>query len=238
MTSETLALDHPSVLAAVLFGSHARGDADGSSDTDVAVFADAYSAEELRKVRAELEKEGSNSQTVISLYSTGTTEFMAQQGSLFLWHLKLEGRILTDKDGWLAKLLSHLPPYDGSNAARDLETFAGVLGDCRNAMWTQADTLDFEMATVFSVLRNVGIIYCFRTGTPCFGRTAPINRLASGLGCSFPFFPDQIAAMERMRLRYVRDPASESANISSTVARGWIDTAISLLEFVRGRLND
>jgi len=238
MTAEAMTLDHPSVVTTALFGSHARGDADALSDTDFAVFVDAYSAEELRKIRAELEKEGPGSQTMISVYSTSTTEFMAQQGSLFLWHLKLEGRILTDKEDWLANLLNDLQPYDGVKAVRDLETFADVLQDCYKAVATRPDTLDFEMATVFSVLRNVGIIYCFRTGTPCFGRTAPINRLASELRGSFPFFPDQIVALERIRLRYLRDPWSESANISSAVARDWIESAISILESVRGRLHD
>ncbi len=226
-------VDHPLALATVLFGSQARGDADAVSDTDVAVFADVGDVEQLSKIKDDLQAHGHDSQAMISVYSANTAEHMAREGSLFLWHLRLEGKVLVDKKEWLSNLMKNLSPYDNTRALRDLDTFERVLLDCKDALSQQSETVEFEIATMFAVLRNLGIIHCFRQGTPCFGRTAPIVRLASDMAENFPFSSEQTHAFERTRLAYVRDPEQEFPYLSTPTVTDSIGRILSVLEFVR-----
>jgi hypothetical protein len=226
--------DHPRALATVLFGSRARGDADRLSDTDIAIFVEADGAEELREVKAEFEAGSHNSNTTLSLYSRGTAEYMACEGSLFLWHLKLEGKIINDRHKWLSNLLQDLPAYGNAQASRDLKTFSQVLSDCSYALSNQLNTLEFEMATMFAVLRNVAIIYCFKNGTPCFGRTSPITKLAHDTGAGFPFSSEQILCLERMRLAYVRNPEPALPHMSGSAVLDTLQGVLLVLKFVKG----
>jgi len=226
-------VDHPLALATVLFGSQARGDTDAQSDMDVAVFADVENGEQLSRVKDDLQAHSRDSLQMISVYSAQTAERMAHEGSLFLWHLRLEGRVLSDKKQWLSNLLKELSPYDNARALRDLDTFERVLLDCEDALSKQIDTVEFEIATLFAVLRNLGIIHCFRRGTPCFGRTAPIVRLASDMGEEFPFSSEQTIAFERVRLAYVRDPEKECQCFNAPTATDSIRRTLDVLTFVR-----
>jgi len=233
MNIEIQQFDHPRALATVLFGSRARGDADQLSDTDVAIFVDVDGAEELREVKAQFEA-SHKSHTTLSLYSRSTAEYMACEGSLFLWHLKLEGNVINDRHKWLANLLQDLPVYGNAQASRDLGTFAQILSDCGFAMSNQLNTLEFEMATMFAVLRNVGIIHCFKNLAPRFGRTSPITKLAHDMGADFPLTCEEINSLERVRLAYVRDPDSVLPHMEISAVRRTLKGVLQVLEFVKG----
>src|SRR5260370_33705574 len=159
---------------------------------------------------------------------------MACDGSLFLWHVKLEGKVINDRHKWLSNLLQDLPTYGNEQASHDLETFARVLSDSSYALSNQLDTLEFEIATMFAVLRNVGIIHCFKNLAPCFGRTSPIIKLAHDMGADFPFTCEQINTLERVRLAYVRDPNSVSLHMGISAVRGTLEGVLQVLEFVKG----
>src|SRR5262245_46459624 len=69
-----------------LYGSVARGDADELSDTDVLLISDA-SDHPIPAVQAVAEAS-------VSHYTWGQITSLAEVGSLFLHHLRLEGRVV------------------------------------------------------------------------------------------------------------------------------------------------
>src|SRR5215510_14420602 len=90
-----------------LYGSHARGDVDANSDRDVLVVGSA-SRDEV------LELGDLNPNPSVSQYEWSEIEGMAEYGSLFLHHLRLEGRRVFEgpfSSGKLAHLLDNLRPY-------------------------------------------------------------------------------------------------------------------------------
>src|SRR5438105_2486972 len=120
-----------------LYGSYARGDADTSSDLDLLIVSDepnAVDAESDQLARilkagkiALSEEDGVLALSeVIAKHSTSFYEWheieeMSTYGSLFLQHLRLEGRSLWEGryvEGKLQQIFSNLPRYQRS--ARDL----------------------------------------------------------------------------------------------------------------------
>lgn len=91
---DLLELVDPTAQAAMLYGSHARGDSTSDSDVD------------LLEVRPEWHEHRSVERVSISAYTTDQLLRMAMAGSLFVLHLRDEGRVLSDPDGVLAKVLS------------------------------------------------------------------------------------------------------------------------------------
>jgi len=85
------------ILAVVLFGSVARGDADLFSEKDVFVICDDLgNTERFRRLKQRCREcfgEG------VSAYKRRDVREMVSAGSLFLWHLKLEGQILLSRKG-------------------------------------------------------------------------------------------------------------------------------------------
>lgn len=174
------------VEAVVLFGSQSRGDADCVSDVDIAAFAHATSLESLINVKRHLCM-GNTPDANFSVYSAFTAETMASDGSLFLLHLKCEGRVLYQRSFWIDNLLQCLQPYSRAKALRDLRTFDSVLGDIKSGLEEGEATSLFEASTLFSVLRSVGMIVSAASGKPCFSRWQPIWNLQALIGSHFPW---------------------------------------------------
>lgn len=237
MIDPQLLRDHPSVEAAVLFGSHARGDSDIHSDIDVAVFATAGDINALDKIRTELFDGALSEDVSVSLYSTRTAEILAQDGSLFLWHLNLEGKVLFERDLWISSLFGRLRPYSKSKALRDLRTFATILDDVRDALRTAEATALFEAATMYAILRNSGMIYSHARGIPCFGRLKPITWLAQGMGERFPFMDSEVLRLETLRLAYTRLPAMSFANLDADWCLMICAKIAQVLEFVKASIH-
>lgn len=196
-----------SVEAAVLFGSQARGDSDSSSDVDVAVFANVEDFDALGKIKTQLASDIRDADVTVSLYSTRTAEILAQDGSLFLWHLNLEGKVLFERGPWISYLYARLKPYGQSKALRDLNTFERILNDVQDALRRAEGTELYEAATMYAILRNAGMIFTHLKGAPCFGRFESISRLAIGMGEQFPFSRVEIRRLETLRLAYTRLPS-------------------------------
>lgn len=79
----------------MLFGSFARGDESPTSDVDIL---------ELSERRRRPYRSGRIS---VSVYDKPTLTRMAECGSLFVLHLRLEGKVLRDESGVLAKCLQN-----------------------------------------------------------------------------------------------------------------------------------
>lgn len=93
----TIAAGIGNALGLMLYGSHARGDADSSSDIDLLQLVSAAPSTS-RRGRA----------TIVS-YTPRQLREMTEGGSLFAWHLRTEGIILGDPEGLVAQILSDHP---------------------------------------------------------------------------------------------------------------------------------
>lgn len=147
-----------------LYGSSARGDTDALSDTDVLLVGEVTrTAPELRLL----------SRRPVSLveYSWQEIENMAAYGSLFLHHVKLEGKRLTfGAPSRLAAILESLPTY--GRAEQEIEAFERVVADVEKSI--RADhSPAFELSVLATSLRHAAILGSYLLGTPTFGREAP-----------------------------------------------------------------
>jgi Nucleotidyltransferase domain len=87
-----------------IFGSTARGEIDALSDKDVLIVAE--SAVRRTALRSEWTQMGWS----VASYSPSRLKSVAEQGGLFIQHLKQEGLIIADPQGWLSRLLNDYSP--------------------------------------------------------------------------------------------------------------------------------
>ena len=151
-----------------LYGSVARGDYDPeSSDLDVLLVSDSECTPDIVPRLTS----GLPCSEHLSLVRYGWSELraMARYGSLFLWHLRTEGRPLMDGPGTNAfrGLLEQLPVY--SESARDVNGFRLALQDCANSLRDGGDSF-FELAIIATVLRHASILACSVHGIPAYAR--------------------------------------------------------------------
>ncbi|MDX6611525.1 MAG: hypothetical protein QOD75_711 [Blastocatellia bacterium] len=230
-----------------LYGSYARHDSDSWSDVDLLLISNSEVVEEdlgaeetLR--RADLHVAGipelSNwmnepSKVSISRYTWNEIEEMASYGSLFLHHLRLEGKSLWEADavkGRLAKLLKQLPPYE--RATTDLIAFRRTIADVRDSLF-EGGSVAFEMIVLATVLRHSCILGCYLAGDPDFGRTSPVEKMATLLALD--------SQVSRSVIRLCRYRAfldghdSGTMKISAIDPVRWCDETDALVSMVRER---
>ena len=111
---------HSEQTAFALFGSAARGDSDIFSDRDLLVVSDDDTA--LREMRAKYEAFGWS----CTAYSWSRLQRAADDGSLFVQHLKQESRVLRDPSSRLAHLLAQYSPK--ASYKRESDGAASLVG--------------------------------------------------------------------------------------------------------------
>ncbi len=161
-----------------LYGSHARGDKDSQSDVDVFVAG----TRNLGLDEIEDSLPVPLNAASLSQYSWDEIYGMAEYGSLFLHHLRLEGRPIYESPsckGRLGHILQDLRDYQWFE--RDLNGFWTVLRDVADAL-RDGTTEVFELSVLGTVIRHCSILGCWVLGEPSFGRTKPVNHIVRALG--------------------------------------------------------
>lgn len=97
------------ILSIILFGSYARGDSRPDSDIDVCVLLERDSFPDESEVRR-LAPSLANGQLSLVFYSKDAIADMIDYGSLFLWHIKLEGVTLYGHE-YADGILGRLNPF-------------------------------------------------------------------------------------------------------------------------------
>ena len=190
--------------------------------------------QDLNIVGEELRTRVDKKKVSLSLYSTRTAEFLAKDGSLFLWHLNLEGKVVFERTAWLVALFKLLKPYSGEKALRDVATFEKILDDVRNNLQAIESTYLFEATTTFAIVRNLGIIHSSLRGVPCFGRISPVIHLAKVMGNRFPFSDSDISRLNDLKLAYSRCPVEMFPDLHGAWCEEMALGAKRILDFVRG----
>lgn len=155
------------ILAVVLFGSVARGDWDSVSDKDVFVMCeDGSNAEDLLRLKDKCRKAFADAN--ISAYRVKDVRIMASIGSLFLWHLKLEGQVLLSRKRSFEREIEGLQPYAGYRG--DLHTYRDILADIETSLKRNGDLTECDLSLLFTLARNTCMLLCMKAGVPKFGR--------------------------------------------------------------------
>jgi hypothetical protein len=153
--------------AVLLYGSHARGDADAISDVDVIVVAPRQS--EAVDI-SPLLPQSCKGILHVSNYTWTEMEAMSLYGSLFLHHIATEAKGLRYEGNGrerLAELLRDLCRY--RHPERDLIAFRTTISDAKKGLDLGLPP-SFELAVVGGVARHASVLACYLAGTPTFGR--------------------------------------------------------------------
>lgn len=152
------------------YGSHFRGDADCSSDVDILVVSDSQIGDPVVAEHCRFE------QYAASRYTWSEIEGLAAYGSLFLHHVRLEGKCLFESPracGRLSDLLINLVPY--KRAGMDVLSFRQALADITTSIG-EGGSVPFELSNLGTLIRHACILGCYLAGTPTFGRHTPVAR--------------------------------------------------------------
>ena len=182
------------VFAISLLGSVARGNADEASDVDILVISEAGVRQSrlLRRLPPPLRQES------LSLLSYSTDRWMEDvaRGSLFLHHLRLEGRILYDSKGLLESGLEAI-------AARPPDVVGEIHMQLRRLrLYDDLDRLNgqhlFALAHLYAIGKATAIARCVGLGEPIFVKEDALKRLAA----QQPHLRAAAAAVTRLRPFY------------------------------------
>src|SRR5208283_3231288 len=155
-------MDSP-ILSVRLFGSHARGDAEESSDLDILCILDAVTSEK-KSAASRLICAAYGNSISITFYGRKRFSEMFEEGHLFAWHIFTESHFLpgfTDHD-WIVQLGRPLPYTDAIQDVRDLIEIMESIPE--NLERCPANTV-YEAGLLYLCLRNVAISLSWHSPT-------------------------------------------------------------------------
>ncbi len=221
------------VLAVVLFGSAARKNGDAFSDRDIFVLCKDLPLAELLKLKQNFILPRVGEGDGVSCYRHKDVLLMVRKGSLFLWHLKLQGNIIFSKDGVLEKIFAMLKPYE--NYEKDLNDCVDLLGDVKKYLAKWKEPNEFDLSVLFTITRNACILLCYHSGNPKFGRSNAYMTAKRIFGQNFPLSDWVYPRLCAWKLWYERgiEPHGDIGDESELEAI--VEEVGTLLEFARGQ---
>lgn len=154
------------IKAIVLYGSHARGDSDGESDVDVCVFTEDQKAITIEEIAFFLPVLQSLHLS-LTAYCQADLTAMIEYGSLFLWHLKLEGRIAYGEE-YLSSRFIELQPFVKHQS--EIEYHHQIFDDLTTSAREWGRGNEFDLGLLFTIARNTCMVLAHKAGRPAFGR--------------------------------------------------------------------
>jgi hypothetical protein len=207
-----------------LYGSEARGDVDDISDRDLLFVGDG----EITEKDIPQESRDLLAISTVSRYDWNEIEGMAKYGSLFLHHLRLEGRFLASSKTCtlsLRTILNQLPPYQRVNS--DVRAFHTTVEDIRESLEYGGSPI-FELSVLATVIRHASILGCYISGHPTFGRLRAVETVVD-LWNLDPWIKMSFAELYAYRLFADRRLATIPKYLSDEEAVGWLQAAESVL---------
>ncbi len=214
----------------ILFGSHARGDADFFSDQDVCVFTGPVDYSRLLDIREKVAREFSVPISAVAAYPEPIIAAMRQMGSLFLWHLHLEGKILHDRDEFARKTFSHLQRFAGY--LQELELFEALLADIAVELEREGQLTEFDLHLLQTVIRDTCILMTYFKGRAIFGRKSALVTART----LWPSFPVTLSLYEELctwHLRYFRGCPCDLVRPSTRRSREILEAVQRMVSFAR-----
>ncbi len=185
---------HPNVIGLCLIGSVARGDDRPDSDVDVLVVV--RERQTPSELLAQLPKRLRSQRLALICKSRHALAQMAQDGSLFLAHARMEGRLAYDPEGLLQAAfdVSTRTPLDIS---RELRSRAASLRHYRHLDRFGGNFL-FALAHLYGLGKGAAIARSAQAGTPTFVKSNALEELAS----DHPELREDVKVIQRLRPFY------------------------------------
>ena len=161
--------NRPEIISLILFGSTARRDSDAYSDKDVFVLCTDLDLKTFLWLKQEIIAPATGERCSVSGYRFSDVMTMAKMGSLFLWHLKLQGKIIFSKSNVIEGIFDSLKSYVGYQ--QDLECYGELLYDVTSSIKKHGKLNEFDLSLLFTIVRNICMLLCYHEGVPKFGRS-------------------------------------------------------------------
>lgn len=180
------------VRAVCLVGSMARGDARPDSDIDLVVLCE----RPVRELVAALPEVMRGGQVSLVCRTLDQIQEMALEGSLFLHHVRTEGKILHDPDGLLAGVFETAATVPLDTRAEIRRRTAGL----RHYRHLErfGDRYLFALADLYAIAKGIAVAWCVELGQPTFIKS---DALAI-VGQVRPDLQAEVATIERLRPFY------------------------------------
>jgi hypothetical protein len=160
-------------------------------------------------------------------------ESLARSGSLFIWHLKLESKILYDPSDFVKTLYESVVPYSGYE--KDIATYEQITLDVARKFNESSSLNGADLHALFVALRNTCLLLTMSKGAPVFARKAA----AEAAQKLFPMLPHNLTAYELLaneHLRYTRNASLPEKVFSGMEQKALIDYVLGFVEGSRLQL--
>lgn len=184
----------PNVIGLCLVGSVARGDDRPDSDIDILVVV--RERQTPSELLAKLPQRLRGRRLSLICKSRDALARLAQDGSLFLAHARMEGRVVYDPEGLLkaAFCVSARMPLDTS---RELRSRVASLRHYRHLDRFGGNFL-FALAHLYGLGKGAAIARSAQVGAPTFVKSDALDKLATG----YPELREDVEAIQRLRPFY------------------------------------
>lgn len=194
-------MNNSEILSIIIFGSAARGESDAYSDVDVCVITrnilDTSQSDILKKIISE---QYTLSSEDVTIYASSQIEDMIEYGSLFLWHVKLEGKILFDV-GYFKEAIDKLSRYD--KHLSELYYHSELIDDVARSVAIFSVVNELDLSQIFTVCRNTCMILAHYNNEYAFGRNSAFLA-ASRIYPDLPLTQQEYTDLSKWKLRYER----------------------------------
>lgn len=194
------------ILSIILYGSRARRDHDKSSDLDICILTKerqvgAIGLKEIKEVVAPLQPK----KITPTCYPDSVVDSMLEYGSLFLWHLKIEGEVLYGED-YFASKVRRLKKFE--NHQDEIIYHSELFQDFKRA-WKHLFIInEFDLSLLFTVTRNTCMVLSHYAGKPSFGRISCFSSVKQ-LFPKLPMLIDDYLYLSSWKIIYERGLKSQ-----------------------------
>jgi predicted nucleotidyltransferase len=221
-----------SIETIAVFGSCARGENDERSDIDLLFIIDDCNNEEFLRKKEGIINQLKVPEGWISVYKKSSIENMNKYSSYFLWHLKLESKIIFSRNNFLEEVFENINEY--KKVKSDLNQYQNICKDIRNLIKYDIGTYKYELSILASIARNTCMTLCYIINKKSFGRIEPIEISIDYIGESFPFSIEEYNNLYEYRISYKRENSKLSINQGiEKYINCWIDKIENLIDIVK-----
>jgi len=222
------------ICAIILYGSHSRKDNNAKSDIDICIFMDSQKSEKIDiSLLENLTGQSFSADTNFVNYSTAILDLMIKNGSLFLWHLKTEGKILYGKE-YFNKKIKNLKIFKGHTA--EIRYHQELLKDLLFSWKCICIPNEFDLSLLFTLSRNTCMVLCHKKGFFSFSRMNSYKN-AKKLFPDIPFGADSYRYLSEWKLIYERGNIKNKKLPSFARYKNLVTCVKDLLEYAKEKTN-